>query len=497
MTSLVDPTSDDPYTVALDAEGLRRRSFVGSIVTGIAQIAKIAIQFGSQLVLARLLMPGDFGLIAMVAPLVGFIQIFNDLGFAQAVVQSPTLNAARLSALFWVNLAVSVALLVAIGLLAPFGAWLFEEPMVFPVTMALAVMMPVAALGVIPSALLTRRMMFKAMAVNEVSASIAGIVTTVVFAYLGWSYWALVFGQGMNTLVSTAMTWYRSGWRPMAPAFVRDVWDDLKFGGGLTGANLATFATTAGDNVLIGMTVGRVALGYYDRSYRLTVQPLSQLIAPISRVAVPLLSRLKDNPIEYRAVYLDIYRALLLLCVPPMLVCISNADAVIHVLLGERWQATAPIFAWICVGGLTSGIYSSATWLFISQGRTLAMMRFMIWAAVLNVISYLVGALGGVVGIAACAALVFVLVTTPLVLFGATRCGPVGWRDLAHASIPFVFQGTVILVMLQWQKGHALPGIAQVIAASALCLLVLGLTCLAIPTQRHLLGRLVQAVRRR
>jgi PST family polysaccharide transporter len=164
--------------------------------------------------------------------------------------------------------------------------------------------------------------------------------------------------------------WSSCGWFPSRPAFHEKAWTDLQFSGNLTGTNLATYITASADNVIVGLTTGAVSLGLYDRSQRLVVQPLNQMIAPVSRVAVPLLSRLVERPYEYRAAYIRILKALLFISMPAMLVCISNGHIVIETLLGERWLAAAPVFSWICVGGLASAFYSSVYWLLISQGRT-------------------------------------------------------------------------------------------------------------------------------
>ena len=449
MTSSSDPTAADPFAIALDAEDLKRRSLNGSLLTIASQSARMVIQLGSQLILARLLTPADFGLLAMVAPVIGFILVFNDLGLGQAIVQRPVLVQDQVSALFWVSLALSCGLAGAVGLVSPFVAWLYGDPRVVGLMIALGVLIPVSALGINPTALLSRQMRFGAMAFNEVAATLAGIAAAVVCARLGWSYWSLVAGQFVNTATGNALAWVMCGWHPSRPRFVQSAWADLKFGGNLTGANLATFVITSGDNIIVGLMTGSVALGLYDRSYRLVVGPLGQMLSPISRVALPLLSRIADRPDAYRVAYLKMFRALLLVTVPGMLVCITNGPTIIHLLLGDRWRDAAPIFSWICVGGLTSGIYSSASWLFISQGRTRELKHFTIVASVINIVTFLLGAFfGGIVGVAAAGALGFVLLTTPLMLYGATRSGPVQTRDVIRSGCSFALRGAIVYVSI-------------------------------------------------
>ena len=215
--------------------------------------------------------------------------------------------------------------------------------------------------------------------------------------------------------------------------------------------------------MIVGLMAGRVALGLYDRSYRLVVQPIGQILSPISRVAVPLLSRFGNQPDEYRAAYLKIFRAIILVSVPAMLVCISDGPTMIHLLLGPRWDQAGPIFSWICVGGLTSGIYSSSFWLFTSQARTREMRNIMTVAAVINFLSYVIGAFWGIIGVAAMAAAVFVLITTPMVLYVATRSGPVHYKDLLRHGTPLVIWSAITYAVLVLLEPHLkVPALAQI-----------------------------------
>ena len=268
------------------------------------------------------------------------------------------------------------------------------------------------------------------------------------------------------------------------------MWRDIRFGANITGANIATFITSSGDNLIIGAINGKMALGLYDRSYRLAVQPLGQMLSPISSVALPHLSRLQSDPDEYRQVYLDFVRIILLLNVPTMLVCIWNAREIVMLLLGPRWAMASLPFAWISVGGLLSGLYSSLPWLFISQARTLAMRRYMSAAAIFNMTSFAVGAIWGVVGVAACAAIVFVIVTVPMVGYGATRSGPVDLADIGRCCLPHVAAGAIVSILFAMARRYW-PGSERDIAGLAGSVIVAYgvflVAALMMPRERQLL----------
>ena len=486
MTDSSSP--DDPFAVTLDTEGLKRRSVRGSFATVLSQGAKLVIQLGSQVVLARLLFPAEYGLVAMAYPVIAFLQVFNDIGLSQAVVQRPTLIQEQVSALFWFNIGTSCLLALAVVLLAPIAAWVYGEPRLLLLTIVLGLIFPVTAIGILPNALLARHMRFGVMARNEVIAMLTGAAVTILCAWSGLSYWSLLIGQFANAVAAILLVWLATSWRPGMPKFTRSVLGDVKFGANITLSNLATFATTSGDNIIVGLTTGKVPLGLYDRSYNLVARPIGQMMTPLSRVALPLLSRLAHQPEEYRAAYLQIFRISTLLIVPAMLVCISNGGTLIGVFLGARWSAAAPIFSWLCVGGLTSAIYASTFWLLISQDRAKDLRLYSAIGAGINVISYLVGSHWGVVGIAMAASIGFVFISTPMLLYAATREGPVRPQDIAACAFPFVIQTALVYAVLIFGFG-AMPisGFARILIVTAVSyFLFLGLS-LIVPANRQLL----------
>jgi PST family polysaccharide transporter len=477
------------------AESLKRRSIEGAAVMTVSQVIRIALQLGSQIVLARLLFAADFGLLAMVMPVVSFIQIFADIGFAQGIVQRAELTRERVSALFWLNLLLSLVVALLVAASAPVAVWIYHEPRVLPVMLVFASIVPIGALQVLPNALLTRQMRFRALGLTEVTTSLTSIVATVLLAMRGWGVWSLVYGQLAGSVVSAACNWLACRWLPSAPRRFSGLIEDVKFGSGLLGSNLANFLIQSGDNMIVGVTTGTAALGLYDRSYRLVVQPLGQLVAPIGRVAVPLLARLVGRPEVYARTYLDLFRALALLTTPLMLTCIVNADAVIAVMFGPRWAAAAPVFGWVCVGGLTSAVYGSIAWLFISQARTHEMMRMNLVVMLISFASFLIGSHWGVAGVAAAGAIGFVLIANPLNFRAVTRVGPIRGRDIAYAAAPIVLQSAIAGLLLVLQRRLGWIGPLQVLAALVVAYATFAVSALLVPGQRKIIDHLLDIAR--
>jgi PST family polysaccharide transporter len=419
-----------------DAGQLKRRSAMGAAMTLGGQGAKFVLQFGSQVALARLLLPTDFGLIAMVGPLVAGAMLLTDLGLSAATVQRPTINQTELSSLFWLNVLIGLGLAAVAIAAAPLAAVFYHTPAVMPVMMTMAAALLLSSLAAQHLAILNRRMRFGAIATIEVGGLVVAIVTGVGAALGGWGYWSLVAMQLANGATTAALAWGLSGWRPSRPGIARDSLQLVRFGGTVTGYNLLGYLITNLDNILIGARFGAAPLGIYDRAYKLMFQPLWQMTAPAARVAVPLLSRLSSDAAEYRSAYIAMLGGVLTLTTPGILCAIVFAKPIILVLLGERWAASAPIFAWLGVAALTLQLRQAASWLFVSQGRAEEQLKWGGIGSAAIVLGYCVGIFWGPKGVAISAAVASALVQIPAMWWAVTRCGPVGRIDAIRLLLP-------------------------------------------------------------
>lgn len=486
MTAPSDAAKPDDFEVRLNVAALKSTSIRGSVLIGMAQGVKLLLQVGSQIILARLLFPGDFGLIAMAYPLIVFAAIFADVGFGEAVIQRDKLDQARISSLFWISFGLSCALAVVVVGLSPLMARIYGDPRLTLLIAVVSISMPIGALGGVQHALLSRHMVFKTIMRIDIVSALVGTLVTVGGAWAGWSYWSLAVGTLVGQAVNTIQYWIASAWRPSRPGFSPSTSDDLKFGGNITGYNLANFLTQSGDNIIIGLMNGQYALGLYDRSYRLVIQPLGQIMSPIGRVAIPLLSRLNQEAAEYEKVFMTIVQAIAMLTVPGMLVCVVFGHEIINVLLGPRWVEAGPVFSWLSIAGLTSGIQGTALWLFISQARMRSLRAFTLTTSLLSLASFFVGSFWGIQGVAISVGLTGTFVTTPLVMYGATRHGPVRPMTLLRGCLPFVAATCVSAVLLfMFREMLVAPELVLILCALCIAYAVFGAAGLCLPNERR------------
>jgi O-antigen/teichoic acid export membrane protein len=469
--------------------GLAARTARGGAVTFASQVFKFSVSLAATMVLGRLLRPEDYGLIGMVAVVIGFVSMFKDLGLSAATVQRREITSAQVSTLFWVNVSLSVCVGVVTAALSPAVAWFYGQPQLTSITMAYAFGFLFGGLTVQHEALLHRQMRFAAQATCDIVALLVTVAVTIILAWRGAGYWALVGGHLTTGFVYMIGIWAVCRWRPGRPALGSGVRSLLRFGGNLTGFTVVNFFARNLDNMLIGRVWGSQQLGLYAKAYQLLTLPIDQINAPITTVAVPALSRLNDSPDHYRRAYLRIIEKIAVLTMPGIALLIATADWVVLVVLGPQWTAAAHIFAALGVAALIQPITNTTGWLFISQGRTHDMFRYGLVASTIIVAAIITGLSWGAVGVAVVYALVWVCIITPLLFYWVGRTGPVRPRDF-YLTVGPAFSAAlgVLLALFLFRRSHLIENPLAGLCASFViaCAVALVILC-AIPAGRRAL----------
>ncbi len=467
-----------------DAHTLKHRSVRGAAVTFVAQGLRFIFQFGSQVALARLLLPADFGLVAMIGPVLSFVQIFNELGLSQATIQRAEISQGELSALFWINAAISFVLALLMAALAPLVAVFYGQPRLTAICISLAVILVISGLSTQQIALMNRRMRFTQLATIDVACSAVAVVAGLGAAWAGVGYWSLVVMQGVNSLTILVLAWILSGWRPSRPRRQAGVGAMLRFGGHLTGYNLINFAGTNLDSVLIGKVGGSVALGLYDRAFKLVGAPIWQISLPVARVATSLLSRLTLSPDHYRSAFLQMLQVLLLATVPAVVFVTIAAPTLVPFLLGPAWVAAVPIVSALAIATAFAPLSISSYWLFVSQGRAGEQLGYICIKTVLALAALLAGLPWGALGVARSYA-VFGLVMHGSLLWGATLRGPVTRGNIVRACYPVILAaacGVVALLVFEQQvQLTVLPASVHLLVEAVLSYVACGVALLCWP----------------
>jgi len=429
---------DENYHFRTDhlKDDLAGRSARGGAVTLAAQVIRFVIRTASTIALARLLTPRDYGLIGMVVILVDFVSMFQYLGLSTATVKWSRLNHRQVSTLFWVNVAMSAAIMLVTVGSAPALAWFYKEPRLVGITACYAVSIFFTGLNIQHEAILSRQMRFGTIALIEIIAIVTGLCAAIVAALYGAGYWALVINQLVMTLVAVAGVWTACKWRPGAPARNSGVRSMLSYGGNLTGYNVTNYFARNLDNALIGKFWGAYQLGVYSRAYQMLLMPMAQINNPLVAVAVPALSRLTDSPERYRTAYLKIVEKIAMITMPGIMFMIAMSDWLVLLLLGPQWREAGRIFMLLGVAAIIQPVTKTAPWLFTTQGRTRELLRWGFISSSIAVISIVAGLRWGATGVATAYSTTDLCITTPLLFWYAGRRGPVRTGDFYRTIAP-------------------------------------------------------------
>jgi PST family polysaccharide transporter len=446
---------------------LRHSSRRGVVINIGAQGLRLVLVFLNQILLARLLTPADFGLVAMVGPILAFSLLLADFGLTQSTIQRPNLTDDQLSFIFWMNFAASAALALLMLLSASAIAAFYSEPRVAPIAAVLSSLLLLSGLYAQHSALLNRRMRFGVLAAIDLLSYCGGAAVGLLLSWYGFGYWSLVVMAVTNHLLMVILSWGVTRWIPGRPRRVAEAGELVRQGGNMSGFNLSNYFTRNLDNVIIGRSGGAVELGYYDRAYRLLLLPIQQVNTPLAKVALPTLSRMIGDPDSYRRSYLRLLESVLFLTLPTLIFAAIHSEPIVVGLLGPQWAPVAPIFSLLAVGGLFSGIANSSGWLFVTQDRTRELRDFSIITAIFFSLAFLIGVKWGAVGVAAAYAIA-ASIQTPSIIWVATRRGAVSFRDLLETVAPFAMAGAGAAGVIYGLSGALPSNAVGLLAAYAL-----------------------------
>lgn len=380
-------------------------------------------------ILGRLILPEEFGIVAMVTAIVGLGELFRDFGLTNAAIQSPTLSADESNNLFWLNSILGAVLSLLFWLVATPIAEFYGQPELSEITRVIAWIFLLNGMATQPRALLARSLRLKMLTVTEVVAALVGLTVSVAMAFEGFGYWSLVGLQIGKAATIAILALVVTGFRPTWPNPSVSIRPFIRFGLGLFGAQLLTYLSKNIDTVMIGRVLGAVPVGIYSRAYQLSYMPIAQAQAPVTKVALPVLSRLQNEPARFNAYLKFGMRTLLLVVSFGYAVAIVFADIFIRVGLGPNWDSAVPVFQIVCFAGMVEGAHQVTYWIFVSTAQTGRHFKFSLISRPFLVLGIILSAQHGINAVATVITL-WILFAWPLGLYMATKHTDIPSTDL-------------------------------------------------------------------
>jgi polysaccharide transporter, PST family len=451
---------------------LSQKSLRGGASSMIGQGGNVAIQVLSTIVLARILLPEDFGLVAMVLALTGFASIFIDLGTRDAVSQRGHVTEGEASALFWITLGVSLLFTAIIVLCGGPLARFYGEPRLQPVAISLSLTFLLPGLYFQQYALMRRALMFQKLALIDLAANLLSTLASIGLAYRGYGYWALVWKPVLAAAFTCAGVWSTCGWWPGRPDFTQGVRSMVRFGLNVTGFTVTDYAARSIDRVALGYTVGPRELGYYQNAF--TVYDNCINVCGLHNVATAALSKLREDPPALKRAWSTALSTLTYFAAPAFAILAVVGQDLVVTLLGAKWLAAGSILVILALRGPAHVVERSLGWLHVVSGKPERWRHWGLLNCAVMVAALAIGLPFGVLGVAAIYAVATCLLFIPAIAYSGKPLG-IGARDVAVAVLP-----QIVAALGSAAIALAIRHLLMQGATPLLRMLVLGAVCGAI-----------------
>ena len=359
--------------------GIRRDVSRGVFWVAVSQAGNKAIAFLVQIILARILVPEDFGLVAVAYLALDSLQLFSELGFTSALIyRKDRIKEASWSVFYLVLAGGLVTTIIGIAA-APTIAWFFKDPRVTPLLRVLSATMLLSAFGQVPLALLAREMDFKKRVTPIVVPSLGNGLVSIICALSGQGVWSLVAGRVTHSLLTSILAYVVSDWRPrwtLDQGLIREMFD---YGKHIVGSQLLVFAITNVDDTFVGRILDKASLGAYGLAYNLSNLPATQITRIVGQVMFPAFSRIQDDADAMKRIFLETMGYIALLSIPISLATIMFAGDFVYTLYGEKWAAAIVPLQWLGIYGLIRSIAANMGNIFKASGNTKWLTYIALW----------------------------------------------------------------------------------------------------------------------
>jgi O-antigen/teichoic acid export membrane protein len=425
------------------------------------------------LALARLVSPGEFGLVGFATVWTAILAAFSELGFGAALIQRAEITAEHKSTTFAANL-VAGGLLTAIGVALSWPiAVTLQEPRLRWVMASLSVGFLLRAPGLTHVALAQRDLRFRALALRDVGANLIAGILGVAMALNDLGVWSLVGVNLASAGIGTVLVWHvdrwRPSWRKVSLAALNDLWP---YSSSILAFNVFKAFAQNMDRLIVGYLLGTVALGYYSLAARLVLQPIAMPIGALGVYLFPKVARVQEDPIAARESYARVLSVCLALATPYALVVWGLAPILVPIVLGSEWEPAVAIVSWMGVAALVRAVFSPATQMLKALGRPDLMLRWSIMVTVSTVLGLSAGAYWGLSGIAIGFAAAHALLLPVIVSMTAKLSGYSTVNHLLSARRALLGGAAATIVIL---AASAVWGSRSWAAASCAAALSLGL----------------------
>ena len=349
---------------------LKSKTISGISWSIVDNVTKLLLTLFIGSILARLLKPDDFGVIAMIFVFTGFLKILRDFGLGASVIQKTNPSSKELDSLFWVTIGFGVFVTVVLIAFSSTIASFYELPKLSKLIKVISVAMFLGSVSIIPESLIKKDLDFKSLFFRNIGNLIISGSVTILMAYYGYGVWALIFKEIIFNFLLIIFNFSLVKWRPSFSFSYGSIKSYLNFSLPLFGENSLNYFVRNIDNLLIGKLLGDITLGYYSKAYSLMLLPVRQISGSIANVMFPSLSIIKNDKPKVWVGYMNVVKIVSFVNFPIMISLFFFAKEIVLILFGSQWLEVIPIIKALCFVGSIQSIATLAGSIYNSQGKT-------------------------------------------------------------------------------------------------------------------------------
>lgn len=361
---------------------LKRQATQSVFWSAVERLSAQGMQFLLNLIIARILLPADYGIIAMLSIFLALSQVFIDSGFANALIQRKNRTEADFTTVFYFNIAISLVIYLLLFFAAPFIAGFYEVSQLTPVTRVIGLVLIINSFGIVQQAKLTIALNFKSQAKASLTSVTIGGLLGVVMAYSGFGVWALVSQTLCSNFIRVVLLSIFTRWRPRE-SFSKESFRVLfGFGSKLLLSSLLHTLYTNLYTLVIGKKFASVELGYFNRAFTLAQFPSTNFTNIIVRAVYPIQTRLQDDDKKLYSVFFQYLRMACFLIFPVMVALCVLAEPLVQLILTDKWLPAVPLIQILCIAFMWDPVMKINHNMLTVKGRSDYFLYAEIWKKV-------------------------------------------------------------------------------------------------------------------
>lgn len=352
----------------MSQKSLKKQVIGGIAWRGSADIIQQVLQIVFTIILARLLTRGDFGLVAMALIVNRFVKAMTAIGFGSAIIQSQEITKGQISAIFYMQLAINVALTVAVYFGAGLAAAFFEEPEIAPIIEVIAFVIFLQTFQ-FPNILLRKRMEFKNFSIAQMASMAIANIVAVIMAFYGFGVWSLVWRLIIQGCIFGILSFYYGQWLPGKPQF-KGIKPLFNFGINMLGAQMVYFFAENMIGLLTGRFLGKETMGLFNIAFNLAIVPATKIQSVLTNVLTPGFAKIQYHIEKFRTNYTKALQLTSILFIPFMIMLMAISNNLIPTLYGNKWQEAGDFLLLLSLVGLLRGLSHIMRSAIIAKGKS-------------------------------------------------------------------------------------------------------------------------------